>query len=109
MASDGRRRRQTGLSLTRFTVTISIHTLIPAVYQALLKSAFSGIGHHIHPTKTKRPQHTDVHVRTSNRGVSKVASVGHDSTRHSGRQWPSVLYARGCKGMQHVQSGTCRS
>ena len=36
---------------THFAVTLSMYTLIPTVYRALLKSAVSGIGHRIHTTK----------------------------------------------------------
>ena len=38
---------------THFAVTLSMYTLIPTVYRALLKSAVSGIGHRIHTTKEK--------------------------------------------------------
>ncbi len=38
---------------THFAVTLSMYTLIPTVYRALLKSAVSGIGHRIHTTKKK--------------------------------------------------------
>ena len=34
-----------------FTVTLSMYTLIPTVYRALLKSAVSGTDHRIHTTK----------------------------------------------------------
>ncbi len=34
-----------------FAVTLSMYTLIPTVYQALLKSAVSGTDHRIHTTK----------------------------------------------------------
>ena len=36
---------------THFAVTLSMYTLIPTVYRALLKSAVSGIGLRIHTTK----------------------------------------------------------
>ena len=36
---------------THFAVTLSMYTLIPTVYRALLKSAVSGIGHQIHTTE----------------------------------------------------------
>ncbi len=36
---------------THFAVTLSMYTLIPTVYRALLKSAVSGIGDRIHTTK----------------------------------------------------------
>ncbi len=36
---------------THLAVTLSMYTLIPTVYRALLKSAVSGIGHRIHTTK----------------------------------------------------------
>ncbi len=36
---------------THFAVILSMYTLIPTVYRALLKSAVSGIGHRIHTTK----------------------------------------------------------
>jgi hypothetical protein len=37
--------------LTHFAMTLSMYTLILTVYQALLKSAVSGIGHRIYTTK----------------------------------------------------------
>ena len=36
---------------TYFAVTLSMYTLIPTVYRALLKSAVSGTDHRIHTTK----------------------------------------------------------
>ena len=38
---------------TQYAVTLSMYTLMPTVYRALLKSAVSGIGHRIHTTKKK--------------------------------------------------------
>jgi hypothetical protein len=37
-------------------VTLSMYTLIPTVYRALLKSAVSGFGHRIHHTTKKMVQ-----------------------------------------------------
>ena len=39
---------------TYFAVTLSMYTLIPTVYRALLKSAFSGTDHRIHTIKEPR-------------------------------------------------------
>ena len=48
---------------THFAVTLSLYTLIPTVYRALLKSAVSGIGHRIHTTKkTIRGDFLDTHA-----------------------------------------------
>ena len=36
---------------THFAVTLSMYTLIPTVYRALLKRALAGISHQIHTTE----------------------------------------------------------
>ena len=53
---------------THSAVALSMYTLIPTVYRALLKSAVSGIGHRIHTTKKKLFKHDhmmDLHAGTS--------------------------------------------
>ncbi len=44
--------------LTYFALTLSMYTLIPTVYRALLNSAVSGSDHRIHTTKESSPKTT---------------------------------------------------
>ena len=49
--------------LTYFAVTLSMYTLIPTVYRALLNSAASGTDHRSHTTKVKTLQQQSLEAK----------------------------------------------
>jgi len=71
-----------------FAMTLSMYTLIPTVYRALLKSAVSGTDHRIHTTKkthtTKETRHT-----VSFSTVFATGKTPSSSERENWRDYPS--------------------